>query len=99
MEQPKNPLEYIKKRLVDVQPKVRNTCMHYEVFAWPHHPLLRCSKDLVSDVIHQSDVARLLHRIKAIETKYLECTEQQAMLCANAIEEKSVFHLTELAFS
>ncbi|CAL8071356.1 unnamed protein product [Calicophoron daubneyi] len=99
LEQPQKPIIYIKNRLLDIQKQQGDALLHEETFCWPHHPILRKSKQLVCDESHEISRRRFIYRIKQMESRSLPIEEDDILALTEGSDFASVFRLTELSFS
>ncbi|CAH8538226.1 unnamed protein product [Schistosoma turkestanicum] len=93
LEQPKEPIKYIKKRLIDTKRiKEHDTIIHNELYAWPYHPLLSSYKSLTNNQEHEFLKHCFYYRIKFLQDKNLSLENTRE----NEEFENSLFSLTEL---
>ncbi|CAH8598774.1 unnamed protein product [Schistosoma guineensis] len=92
LEQPNNPIEYIKNRLIDTKHIQEHVKLHKELYIWPHHPILDSSKSLTTNEHHKFLQNCFYHRIKRLqEDKLFLENESKPIETTNPL-----FSLTEL---
>ncbi|CAI2731859.1 unnamed protein product [Schistosoma spindalis] len=99
LEQPKNPIEYIKNRLIDIKHIQENGKLHNELYTWPHHPILNSYKSLTNDEHYKFLRNCFYHRIK--------CLQEEKLSLENTFEHESktieitnpFFSLTEVSLT
>ncbi|CAH8619705.1 unnamed protein product [Schistosoma rodhaini] len=96
LEQPKNPIEYIKNRLIDTKHIQENGKIHNELYTWLHHPLLDSSKSLTNDEHHQFLKSCFYHRIKCLQGDKLPLEHTSENESNNTEITNPLFSLTEL---
>ncbi|VDQ11198.1 unnamed protein product [Trichobilharzia regenti] len=96
LEQPDEPIKYIKSRLEDTKRISKIAKVHRELHVWPHHPILNSCKSFTNDEEQTFLMNHFLHHIKILQggNEYLE---DRPKIESRDFEIKNpLFSLTEL---
>nr|CAX73214.1 hypothetical protein [Schistosoma japonicum] len=93
LEQPNQPINYIKNCLIDMKHIKQNVNIHKELYTWPHHPLLNSCKSYTNNDYYKFCQNCFYYHIKLLQTKQQLYIENEYK---NDDITHSVFSLTEL---